>query len=185
MANRDRMPGRQQPRRLAPDRQPVGHQEYFLGPETPPEDNKEKVTILPKPPVTDNVWYTQEVIYQNGLVTVKLNDKTMFEYKIPDADVEHKLPTERSGCREALSPCRAIRRCQAISARRASRIYASRSCPTESATRENKVFRRRYLGDLRRSTSGVSRPDPGRARQSGLSFSVSGVFSLRRKLETG
>ena len=38
------------------------------GPETPPKNNKEDVTILPKPPVTDNVWYTQEVIYQDGLV---------------------------------------------------------------------------------------------------------------------
>ena len=63
------------------------------GPETPPVDNKEKVTILPKPPVTDNVWYTQEVLYQDGLVTVKLNGETMFEYPISDADVEHKLPT--------------------------------------------------------------------------------------------
>jgi hypothetical protein len=63
------------------------------GPETPPKDNKEYVTILPKPPVTDNVWYTQEVIYQDGLVTVKLDGKTMFEYRLPHADVEHKLPT--------------------------------------------------------------------------------------------
>ena len=63
------------------------------GPEAPPADNKEMVTILPQPPVTDNVWYTQEVIYQNGLVTVKLNGKTMFEYQVPQADVEHKLPT--------------------------------------------------------------------------------------------
>ncbi len=59
------------------------------GPETPPKNNKEDVTILPKPPVTDNVWYTQEVIYHDGLVTVKLDGKTMFDYKIPDADVEH------------------------------------------------------------------------------------------------
>jgi len=63
------------------------------GPETPPADTKEMVTILPKPPVADKVWYTQEVIYQNGLVTVKLNGQTMFEYKLPDADSEHKLPT--------------------------------------------------------------------------------------------
>ena len=63
------------------------------GPETPPKNNKEIVTILPKPPVTDNVWYTQEVIYQDGLVTVKLAGKTMFEYRLPHADVEHKLPT--------------------------------------------------------------------------------------------
>lgn len=63
------------------------------GPETPPADNKEVVTILPKPPVTDNVWYTQEVVYQDGLVTVKLNGKTMFDYKVSEADVEHRLPT--------------------------------------------------------------------------------------------
>src|SRR5208283_2018561 len=63
------------------------------GPETPPAKNKEMVTILPEPAVTDNVWYTQEVIYQNGLVTVKLDGKTMFEYQLPEADVEHKLPT--------------------------------------------------------------------------------------------
>ena len=61
------------------------------GPEAPPADNKEMVTILAKPPVTDNAWYTQEIIYQNGLVTVKLNHKTMFEYRIPEAEVEHKL----------------------------------------------------------------------------------------------
>jgi hypothetical protein len=63
------------------------------GPETPSADNKEIVTILPEPPVTDNNWYTQEVIYQNGLVTVKLNGKTMFDFKITDAEAEHKLPT--------------------------------------------------------------------------------------------
>ncbi len=63
------------------------------GPETPPANNKETVTILPKPPVTDNVWYTQEVVYQDGLVTVKLNGQTMFEYRVADAEVEHKLPT--------------------------------------------------------------------------------------------
>jgi hypothetical protein len=63
------------------------------GPEAPPVDNKEMVTVLPKPPVTDNAWYTQEVVYQDGLVTVKLNGKTMFEYRVPDADVEHTLQT--------------------------------------------------------------------------------------------
>jgi hypothetical protein len=66
------------------------------GPETPPKNNKEMVTILPKPPVTDNVWYTQEVIYQNGLVTVKLDGKTMFDYRIRHASAEHKLPTGRT-----------------------------------------------------------------------------------------
>jgi hypothetical protein len=63
------------------------------GPEAPSADNKENVVILPKPPVTDNVWYTQEVICENGLLTVKLDSKTMIEYRLPDADVEHKLQT--------------------------------------------------------------------------------------------
>lgn len=63
------------------------------GPEAPSARNKEMVTVLPKPPVTDNVWYTQEVIYQDGLVTVKLDGQTMFEYRLPDAETEHKLPT--------------------------------------------------------------------------------------------
>ena len=63
------------------------------GPETPPANNPEVVTILPKAPVTDNVWYTQEVTCQNGLVTVKLNGQTMIEYQIPQAELEHKLPT--------------------------------------------------------------------------------------------
>jgi hypothetical protein len=66
------------------------------GPESPPKNNKENVTILPKPPVTDNVWYTQEVIYQDGLVTVKLDGKTMFDYKIPDADVEHTFRVKKT-----------------------------------------------------------------------------------------
>jgi hypothetical protein len=63
------------------------------GPETPPANNKQMTTILPKAPVTDNVWYTQEVIYQNGLVTVKLDGKTMFEYRMENADTEHALST--------------------------------------------------------------------------------------------
>jgi hypothetical protein len=62
------------------------------GAETPPKDNKENVTFLPKPPVTDDVWYTQEVVYQDGLVVVKLNGKVMFEYRVPHADVKHKIP---------------------------------------------------------------------------------------------
>jgi hypothetical protein len=66
------------------------------GPETPPADNKEPVTIFEKPPVTDNVWYTQEVIYQNGHVIVKLDGKTVNEDTIPEADVEHKLPTNNT-----------------------------------------------------------------------------------------
>jgi hypothetical protein len=63
------------------------------GPEAPPADNKQMVTVLPKPPVTDNVWYTQEIVYQDGLVTVKLDGKTMFDYTISGGDVEHKLST--------------------------------------------------------------------------------------------
>ena len=63
------------------------------GPEAPPADNKEIVTILPKPEVTDGTWYAQEIICQNGQVTIKLNGKTMFEYTVPDANVEHALPT--------------------------------------------------------------------------------------------
>jgi hypothetical protein len=65
------------------------------GPETPPKDNKEDVTIVPKPLVTDNVWYTEEVIYQNGQITVKLDGKTVIEHKLPEADAEHQLPTKR------------------------------------------------------------------------------------------
>lgn len=68
-------------------------QNISWGPETPPANNKEMVTILPKPPVKDNVWFTQEIICQNGAVTVKLNGETMVEYKIADADVQHKLQT--------------------------------------------------------------------------------------------
>jgi hypothetical protein len=64
--------------------------------EAPSKDNKEIVTILEKPPVKDNVWYTQEVIYRDGAITVKLDGKTMFEYKLPHADAEHKLPTDRT-----------------------------------------------------------------------------------------
>jgi hypothetical protein len=61
------------------------------GPETPPANTKDVVTILPKAPVTDNVWYTQEIGYQNGAVTVKLNSQTVVEYRIAEADAEHKL----------------------------------------------------------------------------------------------
>ncbi len=62
------------------------------GPETPPKDNKENVTILPKPLVTDNVWYTEEVIYQDGQITVKLDGKKVLEYSVSDADIKHKIP---------------------------------------------------------------------------------------------
>ena len=63
------------------------------GPETPDKNNKEQVTIFAKPPVTDNVWYTQEVIYKNGDIEVKLDGKTVVTYKLPQADVKHVLPS--------------------------------------------------------------------------------------------
>jgi len=63
------------------------------GPELPPANNREPSSVLPKPVVVDNTWYTQEIIYQNGHVTVKLNDQVVIDYQIPDADTEHKLPT--------------------------------------------------------------------------------------------
>jgi hypothetical protein len=66
------------------------------GPETPPKDNKEAVTVFRKPPVTDKAWFTEEVIYQDGLVTVKLNGKTVNEYKIPQADVEHEIANKKT-----------------------------------------------------------------------------------------
>ena len=33
------------------------------------------------------------MIYVNGKITVKLDDKTVLEYDMPQADAEHKLPT--------------------------------------------------------------------------------------------
>jgi hypothetical protein len=61
------------------------------GPETPPKNNKEETIALPKPPVTDNTWYTQEIICRDGHVTVKLDGKTLIEYTVANADTEHKL----------------------------------------------------------------------------------------------
>ena len=63
------------------------------GPETPSADNKEMVTVMQPAPVKDNVWYTQEILCQNGLLTIKLDGKTVVEYKLADAEVEHKLST--------------------------------------------------------------------------------------------
>lgn len=63
------------------------------GPETPPSDNKEMVKIFDEPPVRDNVWYTQEIIYDNGNVTVKLDGKTVIDYTITEGDTQHKLQT--------------------------------------------------------------------------------------------
>jgi 3-keto-disaccharide hydrolase len=63
------------------------------GPETPAADNKQTVIYLANAPVRDNVWYTQEIICRNGVVTVKLNRQPMFTYQIAHADVEHRLST--------------------------------------------------------------------------------------------
>ena len=61
------------------------------GPETPSADNKQTVVYLANAPVKDEVWYTQEIVCRNGLVTVKLNGQPMFTYQIPDADSVHRL----------------------------------------------------------------------------------------------
>jgi hypothetical protein len=61
------------------------------GPEKPDANNKQETIVLEKAPVTDNVWYTQEIICQNGFVTVKLNGQTMLTHQIADSDTEHKL----------------------------------------------------------------------------------------------
>ena len=61
------------------------------GPETPAPDNKQTVVYLANAPVKDEVWYTQEIVCRNGVVTVKLNGQPMFTYQIPDADSVHRL----------------------------------------------------------------------------------------------
>jgi hypothetical protein len=61
------------------------------GPETPPADNDQPTTAFATPPVTDNVWYTQEVICQNGAITVKLDGKTVLDYTVTDPDTQHAL----------------------------------------------------------------------------------------------
>jgi hypothetical protein len=63
------------------------------GPELPSSNDHEPYVSFAVAPVNDNVWYTQEVIYVNGKITVKLDDKTVLEYDMPQADTEHKLPT--------------------------------------------------------------------------------------------
>lgn len=63
------------------------------GPETPAADNKQTVVYLANAPVRDEVWYTQEIICRNGLVTVKLNGQPMFTSQIADAGSEHRLAT--------------------------------------------------------------------------------------------
>ncbi|MGH7967429.1 MAG: 3-keto-disaccharide hydrolase [Limisphaerales bacterium] len=61
------------------------------GPETPSADNKQTVIYLANSPLKDEVWYTQEIICRDGLVTVKLNGQPMFTYQIPEADSVHRL----------------------------------------------------------------------------------------------
>ena len=63
------------------------------GPDAP---KKEGIIVLPEAPVADNVWFSQEVIYQNGQVVVKLNDKTVIDFTLPDADTEYKLPSGKT-----------------------------------------------------------------------------------------
>ena len=61
------------------------------GPEAPSTDNKQTVVYLANPPVRDEVWYTQEIICRDGLVTVKLNGQPMFTYQLSDAGSVHRL----------------------------------------------------------------------------------------------
>ena len=61
------------------------------GPEKPGADNKQTVVYLAKAPVKDKVWYTQEIICRDGLVTVKLDGRPMFTYQIAEADTVHRL----------------------------------------------------------------------------------------------
>jgi hypothetical protein len=68
-----------------------GLQNLTWGPETPAADNKQTVVYLANAPVKDEVWYTQEIVCRNGVVTVKLNGQPMFTYQIPDADSVHRL----------------------------------------------------------------------------------------------
>jgi hypothetical protein len=63
------------------------------GPEKPERTNKQETIVFAEPPVTDNVWYTQEIIYENGSVEVKLDGKSVLTYKISRADVAHRLPS--------------------------------------------------------------------------------------------
>ena len=61
------------------------------GPEKPSAAESKDVIFFDPPPVTDKTWYTQEIICQNNNITVKLNGKTVLEYKVADGDTEHKL----------------------------------------------------------------------------------------------
>jgi len=63
------------------------------GPEKPEANTKEDYKAFTTPPVKDNEWYTQEIIYRNGNITVKLNGQVVNQYQIVDADKEHTLST--------------------------------------------------------------------------------------------
>ena len=65
------------------------------GPQKPKEGTENAFIALPEPPIKDNVWYTQEIICQNGQVVVKLDGKTVIEYTVSDPDTEHNLPEGR------------------------------------------------------------------------------------------
>ena len=45
--------------------------------------------------MTDDVWFTQEVVYRNGHIVVKLDGKTALQYDLPHP-TQHKLPTGRT-----------------------------------------------------------------------------------------
>jgi hypothetical protein len=63
------------------------------GPEKPPADNKQSTFFVEPQPVRDNEWYTEEIVYRNGTVMVKLDGKPMLQYYVPEPDAEHRLPT--------------------------------------------------------------------------------------------
>jgi hypothetical protein len=94
------------------------------GPEMPPKNNRENVTVLAKPPVADNAWYTQEVVYRDGQITVKLDGKTVLDYKLPRADEEHRLPTRRTWLPRGTFALQGPRQCPITSAKSISRISA-------------------------------------------------------------
>jgi hypothetical protein len=70
-----------------------GIKELTWGPEAPDADDKEDKIVFETPPIKDNVWYLQEVICDNGNITVKMDGKTMYDYKLSDPAVEHQLPS--------------------------------------------------------------------------------------------
>ena len=114
-----------------------GLKELTWGPQTPPADNKEDTTVFATPPVTDNVWYTEEVICENGNVTVKLDGKKMFDYQVADASSEHKLPSGMTWLPEGTIALHGLRPCRITSAKPALKTFASRFCPTNRLQRRS------------------------------------------------